>query len=445
MLVTAEPAVGTFGSTPKSHEMAHRIGWIKVTHVCRRWREIALGCSSLWTYIAFPLGDQWATEMATRAGSAPLEIAPPTDYRSPEDRLTPSQLALINDHFLHIGEMAIVVGNDSADELIEHMTVSMPQHLQLTRWAMQSRGMRLPDFLLGGDAPKLRPWSSGILSGLASLSVNMTIYNSDNLTDMYCETMLDASERMPGLELLRLKTCFPPHSHATGSQRRVQLPRLKYFDINSLYTSDCLHVITHLDTPLPPTIRLSMHERGELEPEGGFTPILPIIASSLAPHGCDPSNAAIKRLHINNADHTLSLDTCQHHVCPARSDLFDFLDTLPDRFDCPQFTLHAFFSVSHGPGVDDGPGVWPIRNLVGDIWAHVPWPCVESERLKVELGIIDQCRVGGSPGGSAPGDHGPARPIRRVILRLHRGARQRAGTLAGSAGAQAAWHQIQPW
>ena len=48
------------------------LGWITVTHVCRRWRNVALANPSLWARIAFSLGDRWVDEMLARAGPAPV-------------------------------------------------------------------------------------------------------------------------------------------------------------------------------------------------------------------------------------------------------------------------------------------------------------------------------------------------------------------------------------
>ncbi|KAI0041978.1 hypothetical protein FA95DRAFT_1639067, partial [Auriscalpium vulgare] len=52
-----------------------RLGWIEsVTHVCRSWREVALGRPALWRRISFTIGLEWAKEMLARAKSAPLVI-----------------------------------------------------------------------------------------------------------------------------------------------------------------------------------------------------------------------------------------------------------------------------------------------------------------------------------------------------------------------------------
>src|ERR1700733_8430654 len=51
------------------------LGWIKVTHVCRHWRQIALDHSTLWGKIwGTPINAKWISEMLARAKNAPLDI-----------------------------------------------------------------------------------------------------------------------------------------------------------------------------------------------------------------------------------------------------------------------------------------------------------------------------------------------------------------------------------
>ncbi|KAI0046267.1 hypothetical protein FA95DRAFT_1494286, partial [Auriscalpium vulgare] len=52
------------------------LGWLLATHVCRRWRDIALQTPTLWADITFPFifGEHWATAFSSRAGGMPLTI-----------------------------------------------------------------------------------------------------------------------------------------------------------------------------------------------------------------------------------------------------------------------------------------------------------------------------------------------------------------------------------
>ncbi|TEB23193.1 hypothetical protein FA13DRAFT_1640179, partial [Coprinellus micaceus] len=50
---------------------AERVSWIKVTHVCRYWREIALDHASLWSNISF-IHPELAKVMHIRSKISPL-------------------------------------------------------------------------------------------------------------------------------------------------------------------------------------------------------------------------------------------------------------------------------------------------------------------------------------------------------------------------------------
>ncbi|KAI0041168.1 hypothetical protein FA95DRAFT_1477476, partial [Auriscalpium vulgare] len=50
------------------------IGWIAITYVCRRWRQLALGFAGLWTMVTFTLGERWAEEMLKRSQARPIVV-----------------------------------------------------------------------------------------------------------------------------------------------------------------------------------------------------------------------------------------------------------------------------------------------------------------------------------------------------------------------------------
>lgn len=49
------------------------MGWVRVTHVCRHWREVALGCQMLWAHLAFA-GPEFTEVMLARSKDAPLHV-----------------------------------------------------------------------------------------------------------------------------------------------------------------------------------------------------------------------------------------------------------------------------------------------------------------------------------------------------------------------------------
>jgi len=47
--------------------------WANVSYVCRHWRDVALGCPSLWTYIP-RTSQRWTQELLARSKNVPLKV-----------------------------------------------------------------------------------------------------------------------------------------------------------------------------------------------------------------------------------------------------------------------------------------------------------------------------------------------------------------------------------
>src|SRR5260221_239048 len=60
---------------PGLQQLVGSIGWIRVTHVCQRWRQVALDDSLLWaTITGFLSSVEWFSETLARARNAPLIV-----------------------------------------------------------------------------------------------------------------------------------------------------------------------------------------------------------------------------------------------------------------------------------------------------------------------------------------------------------------------------------
>lgn len=72
-------------------DLVKELAWIRLSHVCRRWREVLLKMSDMWGHIAFTYPNRRAfSTLLTRAADAPLDIvALQRSYDAPE--LSPEQ------------------------------------------------------------------------------------------------------------------------------------------------------------------------------------------------------------------------------------------------------------------------------------------------------------------------------------------------------------------
>ncbi|KAI0046745.1 hypothetical protein FA95DRAFT_1606637 [Auriscalpium vulgare] len=72
---------------PRIKKWDFHFGWLAVTHVCRRWRNIALEQSGLWTGISGSLNHLWTYAFADRAQTMPLAIHFDGPYYTPSWQL----------------------------------------------------------------------------------------------------------------------------------------------------------------------------------------------------------------------------------------------------------------------------------------------------------------------------------------------------------------------
>ncbi|KAI0063860.1 hypothetical protein BV25DRAFT_1801675, partial [Artomyces pyxidatus] len=50
------------------------LGWITVTHVCSRWRQVALYIPTLWREVTPELGFAWFNRILTRSQQTPISV-----------------------------------------------------------------------------------------------------------------------------------------------------------------------------------------------------------------------------------------------------------------------------------------------------------------------------------------------------------------------------------
>ncbi|KAF8486832.1 hypothetical protein DFH94DRAFT_3537 [Russula ochroleuca] len=265
-------------------------GWIRATHVCRFWREVALGDSSLWATISgIPTNTEWIPEMLARARNAPLDIDIDIGVTS-----NPEVLLVFPPHLSHTRELRLyslsILHSDSVRAIYSREAPAL-EHFELG--VSETSLIIFRDLggttLFKGQAPRLRtlflsqvliPWSlipRGQLTQLTlSLLKEISIFDVPSHRNLY--QLIDLLVHSPELEVLVLGCCLPPQLTQNPHGPTIHLPRL-----SSLCLAGSSSRITNLMKMLkvPSSTMLHFHCVSENTPTHHDGLLLPVVSAQL--------------------------------------------------------------------------------------------------------------------------------------------------------------------
>ncbi|VDB85907.1 unnamed protein product [Peniophora sp. CBMAI 1063] len=344
---------------------AKTIGWVSVSHVCRRWRDVCLSQSSLWTHLDLHSYFPWETFLG-RAKESPLVIFGP--LREPQDGI--SHLHLIIDHRHHIRELKLY---DIPLSLLLDLSIGlcgpMPElqklSLNMTTRNAQGKLGSFPTDFFTKFAPNLQevslcgfefPWGQG------AARVKSFHYRPYRGTSHNTYSLLDVAhtlQQMPALKMLQLEE-LPPSS-PTPDKVIISLPRLEFVQLKG--DNDCCWLLWSW-LQMPSTAFLYI--RGIV----GDTASSSLIARTLQAH-----------LRVSPSPHYSSMSLYGNDDSPV-SDGFRFLlasptvsDDMwrtPGRFAPPTIDLHAQYS--GGPSIDMTRKIisgCPLENIRTLTWSSI--------------------------------------------------------------------------
>ncbi|KAI0046179.1 hypothetical protein FA95DRAFT_1413146 [Auriscalpium vulgare] len=241
------------------------LGWLKVTHVCQRWRNIALRDPVLWASdIALPssLGHRWAAAFVSRAQDVPLTVTWCNDL-SPNNGSPSSDTLFIGANLARTGAiMHLCIHSQHLPTLCT--PAPLLRTISLCIYSTKGQTFYLPDGLFGGAAglPELRhlsvtaweplSWTPLLLQHL--VSVNITIFVQ--LPGAVLASMFAALGRMPALQRLALELT----PEATEGVPVTLLPALRHLTLRCTSVQYILPILACL--ALPAGIRVRCHANG---------------------------------------------------------------------------------------------------------------------------------------------------------------------------------------
>jgi hypothetical protein len=296
------------------------LGWIRATHVCQLWRQVALGDSSLWARISGVVTNkELVSEMLVRARNAPLDID--IDLGGTPH---PDMFLIFAPHLSHTRELRLhslsIPLSDSIRGIygreapaLEHFELGVSVASPITFRELGGAT------LFRGRAPKLRtfslsqvliPWSlipRGQLTQLKIVlftEVPVADVSKDNLNQL-----IDLLANSPGLELLVLESCLPSQLGRFPYGRTIQLPLLSRLCLAGS-SSRIMNLLKMLK--LPPSTMLHLHCISESTPTYNDHQLLPVVAS----HYQNPHPIEFKTLSVTISNMGTLLDVSASTILP---------------------------------------------------------------------------------------------------------------------------------
>ncbi|KAA1470456.1 hypothetical protein DENSPDRAFT_928870 [Dentipellis sp. KUC8613] len=251
--------------------------WISATHVCHRWREIALKCPYMWRHTTLNLSPQWVLAHFQRSADKPLVVELPID-----DWLVNADLCqAFIDNISRIQHLFISGMNERLD-FTKLLDIRAPR-LESLVFGERYTARMLPDNLFDRECPRLQYlklppticlWStSPLLTNLRHLEYG-NMDDSDNVVSLLYH--------MPHLETIELGPCLFIFNF--NSENPAELPRLTHYTQTAREPEGILKILEYLR--LPPTVQFLLSsglegQKSAAEQEEDWIRLIDILSATL--------------------------------------------------------------------------------------------------------------------------------------------------------------------
>ncbi|KAI0044007.1 hypothetical protein FA95DRAFT_1608901 [Auriscalpium vulgare] len=203
--------------------------WFTVSHVCARWRKVALDAGQLWRAIDVSWGAEWIREAARRT-RATLTIRPGVGPAEQRELVTTMDLTAINETLDRITSLCLEllpsdirrVGAPGAP-LLEDLTLVVPSHSRSSSTApgLEEYAPKLSNLTL--DGIWFSKWDGSGWKNLVSIHLR---HLPDHWQGLYQPEVLNALSQMPLLESVLIDG-VPELEYRTAIRIPVKIPLLK--------------------------------------------------------------------------------------------------------------------------------------------------------------------------------------------------------------------------
>ncbi|KAI9574266.1 hypothetical protein HD554DRAFT_2165761 [Boletus coccyginus] len=286
--------------------------WVNISYVCRRWRNVTLNCSTLWTYL-FVTSPRWTEELLARSWKASLKLqVNPDPYRCEATFLELGIVEQVMNHVERIQELCLHLPFTSGDHCFFSKLSSRAPRLQNLKISTEDDDCsQWSSVLFDGDTPALRtleltgcpvPWYSFKLSGLTTLSLNDVPVRFQQDTAEFLATL----GHMQNLEHLHLDNSLASaagflSSTAFHTFQKVNLPHLSRVSI-AAPLSTVIALLSCINIPLKTEVRLECHFERDFSLDN-YTSLSSLLAQRFSVlRGQALSSPTIRSLGIQSAE-----------------------------------------------------------------------------------------------------------------------------------------------
>ncbi|KAF8119732.1 hypothetical protein EV363DRAFT_1461222 [Boletus edulis] len=275
-----------YHSTASGHPIPTAPSWVNVSYVSRRWRDVALNCPTLWTYL-FITSSRWTEELLARSNRAPLKLQMRLSSQNSGDRAS-RFFHHVMGHLERIQQFRLLLSPTCYNYQFLSKLFSRAPCLQNLEIVV----VTLPMFAQGslpfyGDTPALRtlkltscplPWYSFKLSSLTTLVLSNIPAQFQQSTVEFLSTL----SCMQALTHLHLKGALASttgflSSSAFRTFQKVNLPHLSCLLIADLL-STVIALLSCVNIPLKTEIRLHCGAQNNFCFVDDYAPLFSFIA-----------------------------------------------------------------------------------------------------------------------------------------------------------------------
>ncbi|KAI0782810.1 hypothetical protein C8Q75DRAFT_786213 [Abortiporus biennis] len=397
--------------------------WIRLTHVCHHWRNVALRSPRLWADIAMTSNLEWMKELISRSCQVPLNLTMArSELGSGVFRRVVQELPRARQLMIRLEPYTYHSLND----------VELPQNFPLLRSVVVQNpaysygDMKFPLVISKGSFPVIEQlditgyildWSLPIFAP----TLTRLVLSPDVLNLPSANEALDAISKMPLLQHLELASVVKPmvDTGIPSSTHNITLPNLSYLCLSGQALA-CVFILKQLEFPAETTLLLELKE---MRTEADVTLVTgPVVRQLLESMGGGGTNRTVRSFAIQERGDisTFSFWTVVHS-----------LDTLALRRVKPHIQITFGYGVQLKPLLEVFCTALPLSQVeslyLGDTTSHYG---IKGPYIKVleKMPNVSQAQVDSDTGGLLSGiltarvdvhtdTHKPGRRRKQLLLR----------------------------